>query len=190
MSASLYDGLLFLINIFFDLYLLVLMIRVLLAWANANYFDPITQFVVKLTDFIVKPVRRIIPNVRGIEVSTLVIILVLEIVKFLCISLLSTGMPSIIGLVLLSIADMFKLLIQCFFYGILLQAILSWVQPHSPVNFLLYQVTSPVMRPFQRVIPPIGGIDISPIAALIFLQFIIIVLINPLMAMAIGIAFG
>lgn len=190
MPSSLHEGSLFLINTLFDLYLLILMVRLLLARAGANYFDPTTQFVTKFTDFVVKPVRKIIPNYRKIEVSTFLIILILECVKFLAISLLTIGMPNIAGLILLSLVDIFKLGIQCMFYAILIQAIMSWVQPNSPVNYLLSQITAPVMRPIQRIVPPVGGFDISPIPAMIFLQFVIIVIVNPLMSIAVGVAFG
>ena len=166
------------------------MVRLVLVYVGANYFDPITQFVVRCTDFIVKPLRRYVRNFRGIEISTLIIIFALEIIKFLFIALLSFGIPNILGLFILGIGDALKLLIQTFFYAILLQAILSWVQPGSPVNRILMQYTSPIMRPIHRLVPPIGGLDISPIPAMILLQLMIIVIVNPIMAMGMGVAFA
>ncbi|TAK75475.1 MAG: YggT family protein [Gammaproteobacteria bacterium] len=181
---------LFLINTLFDLYLFVLVLRILLVYSGVNYFDPITQFVVKLTDFIVKPLRRLLPTVRGFELASIILVLVLQMIKFLLVSLLSMGMPGILGLLILAIGDSIKIVLLTFFYAILLQAILSWAQPYSPVTRTLYQVTSPIMRPFQRLIPLINGIDISPIPALIVLQLLIILLVNPIMSLGLGIAFG
>jgi len=189
MPDTIRTALLFLTTTLFDIYLFILVVRVLLAKTNANYFDPLTQFIVKLSDVIVKPIRRYIPNFKGFESATILLILLLELIKFFIISLLSFGLPNIFGLLIMSIGDSLKLLINTFFYAILLQAILSWVQPYSPMNRILYQITSPLMQPIQRIIPPISGFDISPIPALIGLQFLIIILINPLMTLGLSVAF-
>lgn len=190
MSDSIRTGLLFLINTLFNLYLFIFIVRIILVYIGANYYDPVTQFVVKLTDFLVKPLRRYLPNFRGFELSSIVIVIVLELIKFILISLLSFGFPNVIGLFMLVFCDILKLIIETFFYAILLQAVLSWFQSGSPIVYTLAQFTAPILRPFQRIIPPVSGIDISPIPALIALQLLIIVLINPLMATSMGVAFG
>lgn len=190
MSDSIRAALLFLINTLFDLYLFILMIRLILVFVGANYFDPITQFIVKCTDFIVKPLRRWIPNFRNLELATLILIFVLEIIKFLLIAGMSFGMPTILGLLILALSGSIRLILETFFYAILLQAIMSWIQPMTSINQLLYQFTSPIMRPLRRIIPLVGGIDISPIPALIGLQLLIIIFVNPLMALGLGIAFS
>jgi YggT family protein len=190
MSDTLLAAALFLINTLFDIYLFILVIRLILVWVGASYFDPITQFVVKMTDFIVKPLRKILPNVQRLELSTLLLILVVESLKFLCVSLLSAGVPAVTGLLLLAIGDALKLILQTFFYGILLQVVMSWVQPHSPTNYFLIQFTSPIMRPLHRIIPPIAGFDITPIPAMLLLQLLMIVLVNPIMAMGFSAAFS
>jgi YggT family protein len=180
MPDTVQNAFVFLINTFFTLYLYILMIRVLLVWAGANYFDPITQFVVKLTDFIIKPLRRFMPNVNRIETITILLILTIELIKFFFISMIMSIIPHIIGLFILSIADMLRILMDTLFYAILLQVILSWLQPYSPVNRILYQLTFPIMRPIQKFIPPIAGIDISPLFAIIALQFLNYILVQPL----------
>jgi YggT family protein len=167
----------FLINSLFDLYILVLIVRLILAFAKANYFNPVTQVIIKLTQPLVAPLRRFIPNYRGIEFSTLVLIILFEMLKFLLLSLLTIGMPTFIGLFIFAILDTLKFILKTFFYAILLQAILSWFQPgQSPAIQLLQQISAPILRPFQRMIPPINGIDISAIPALILLQVLIILL--------------
>lgn len=188
--SSLTQGLLFLINTLFDLFLFVLVIRLILAWSGAHYFDPITQFVVRITDFIIKPLRRYLPNIQRIETSTLIVIFVLELIKFAIIAFLSFGIPHVIGLMILALADMGKLFIQTFFYAILVQALMSWVQPNSPMNNVLYQITAPLMRPIQRVVPLIGGMDVSPIPAMILLQLLLIIFITPLMSLGLGLTFN
>ena len=190
MPAPLNTALLFLVNTLFDLYLLLLVIRLLLAFAGANYFNPIIQFIIKFTQPLVGPLRRMIPNRYGIEFSTLLIILVIEMVKFFLVGLLSIGMANILGLIVLAVADTLKLILNTYFFAILIQAILSWIQPYSPANQILAAMTTPIIRPLQRVIPPIGGFDITPIPALIILQLLIILVAGPLFALGTGIAFG
>lgn len=180
----------FLINTLFDLYLFILVIRLILCWVRADYFNPLSQFVIKLTQPIIVPLRRFIPTYSGIEFSTLIVIILLGMLKFLLISVMVFGLPNLIGICIMSLADALKLVLNVFFYAILLQAILSWVQPgYSPMARVLAQITTPIMRPFQRFIPPVGGFDISPIPALILLQLLIIILVNPLTLFGSEIAF-
>ncbi|HTM63171.1 MAG TPA: YggT family protein [Gammaproteobacteria bacterium] len=188
--SGIYDASLFLITTLFDLYLFVLAIRVLLAYSGANYYDPAIQFIVRLTDVAVKPLRRIIPNIQGIEISTLLLILALEFVKYFLITSIGSMPVSIIGIIIIAFADSLKLFLLTFFYSIIAQAILSWVQPMSPVIMLLYRINAPIMRPIQRLVPNVGGMDISPIPAIILLQLTIILIVNPLMALGLGASLG
>lgn len=191
MPSPINSALLFLVTTLFDLYLMLLVIRLLLAYVQVNYFNPIVQMIIKLTQPLVGPVKRVVPNYRRIEFATLLWILILEMIKFFIMGLITIGFPaSMLGLLLLSIADIFKLILNTYFYGILLAAILSWVQPHSPVSQILAQMLSPVMRPIRRWVPVVGGFDISPIPAMILLQLIIIVVANPLFSLGLQTTFG
>lgn len=182
---------LFLINTLFDLYIFVWILRVIFIWIHADYFNPVSQLVIKLTQPIAKPLRRVLPMISGVEWGSILMIVLLELCKFLLSGLITVGFPNLAGLILLSMADMLKATVNVFFYAILLQAILSWVHTgYSPIHQLLNQLTAPVLRPFQRVIPPVAGFDISPIPALITLQLLIILLVNPLQSTGIGMAFG
>jgi YggT family protein len=175
MTDTLHSVLLFLINTVFDLYLFVVTIRIILVWVKSSYFFPTTQVVLKLTDFFVKPLKKFLPNIGRVETASVVLLLVLEVIKFLFICLLSFGWPHITGLVLLVIGDAFKMFLETFFYAILIQVVISWMQPNSPIYFIIRQVTSPILQPLQRIIPLVGGMDITPIPALILLQLLIIV---------------
>jgi YggT family protein len=190
MSVTLRQALTFLVDTIFDIYAFILIIRLILAFVQADYYHPLTQFVVKASSFIIKPLRRFIPNWHDIEFSTLVVIFILECIKYAIIAFLLTPYHHIVGIPILAIANMLKLIINTFFYGILLQAILSWVQPQSPANQLLLQFNSPIMRPLQRIIPPIGGIDISAIPALIILQLLLVVVVQPMTFFGLGLTIG
>jgi YggT family protein len=177
MSDSLTRAGIFLISTAFNLYILILVLRLLLAFARANYFNPLTQFIIKVTQPLVAPLRRIIPNYRGIEFSTLVLIILFETIKIALLSTLYVGSPEIATVFLLAFLDTIKIILNTFFYAILLQALLSWFQPgYSPAGQVLQQITSPILTPVKRLLPPINGIDFSPIPAMILLQLLIIML--------------
>lgn len=189
MSDTLRGALIFLITTVFDLYLFVLTIRLILAWVNADYFHPATQFIVKCSNFLIVPLRKYIPNFKRLETVTLLCIIVISVIKFFLISLLSFGMPNILGLLVLALSDAIKLILETFFYAILLQAILSWLQPGSPIARVLDKFTSPIMYPLQRIIPTISGVDISAIPALIIIQLLLIVVVKQLIYIGWRIAF-
>lgn len=180
MPSNFFNALVFLIYTLFDFYLFVLVIRLVLVWVKAFYYDPFTQFIVKLTDPIIKPLRRLIPNIGPIETVTVIFILLVEMLKFFLLSYLEFGLPNPVGLLVLSIGDALKILLDSFFFAILFQAILSWVNPNTTINRVLYQYTRPIMQPMHRIIPPVGGIDISPIPALILIKLLIILFIQPI----------
>ncbi len=190
MSGTGLNALLFLISCVFDLYIFILIMRLILAWMGADYAQPIVQLVVKLTSFVIKPMRKILPDIRGIELSTIVLILIVEMIKFFLISLLSFGMPNPIGLIILAVADSIKLILELLFYAIIIHWIISLVQPNAPINQVLGKLTDPVLRPLKRILPPIAGFDWSWIPALIILQLLIIIVVNPLLAVGLGIAVG
>ncbi|MDR3478220.1 MAG: YggT family protein [Gammaproteobacteria bacterium] len=181
----------FLISTLFDLITFLFIARVVLVAIRADYYNPISQFVNKLTQSIVSPLRRFIPNYKNIELASVVIILVLAMLKFCLLGLILFGHANPIGLFVLASADFLKSILNLFFYAILLQAIMSWIQSgYSPVANLLNQITTPLMRPFQRIIPPIGGMDITPIPVMILLQLLLIVIVAPLFTVGQGLAFG
>jgi YggT family protein len=167
----------FLIKTLFDLYLLILMVRLILAYVHANYFNPITRMIVTVTQPLVAPLRRIIPNYRRIEFSTLLWIIIFELIKISLLFAITIGLPDFLTLIPIAFIETLKLLLQTFFYAILLQALMSWFQPsETPATQILRQLTSPILYPLQRIIPPVGGFDISPIPALLLLQLCLILL--------------
>lgn len=174
------NAFIFLIKSIFDLYLFVLLIRLLLAFEQVNYFHPATQFIVRLTQPIIGPIRRYLPNYRHIELSTLVVIFFIEFIKFFLLFFLSNITLSLPILLLFTLTSPLKFLLTILFYAIIIQIILSWVQTtqyqQPAMHHLLSAITAPILRPFQRMIPPIAGFDISPIPALILLQFLILLL--------------
>ncbi|MDF2867747.1 MAG: integral rane protein [Gammaproteobacteria bacterium] len=181
----------FLIGILFDFYLTVLLLRFLLQWIGANYYNPISQFTVKLTDPILKPLRKLIPNRAGIDIAILVTLLVMAVIKNgLLIWLQNQTLPYIVGLILLAIANLLALTCSIFFYTILIRVILSWITPagYNPALEIIQRITEPLLAPARRYIPPISGIDLSPLIVIILLEFINLFFIRYLIAWSEGLA--
>lgn len=176
----------FLIETIFGLYILIVMLRFLLQWARADFYNPVSQFIVKATQPALKPLRKIIPGIGGLDAAALVFMIILKLVELWLVTGLLGLSPQIGGLVILSIADLLGLLINVFIFSILIQVIISWVNPgmHNPVMGLLHSLTEPLLGPARRVIPPISGLDLSPIVVIIILQLTSMLAVSPLRGLA------
>lgn len=184
---------LFLLQSIFDLYIFIVMLRIILQWVGADYANPLFQLAARLTNPPLKPIRRLIPTLHGIDIAAIVLLLVLEIIKLtILIWLQIYAIPRIGGLGVLAFAELLNQLINIFFYAILGLAILSWFSPlaHNPVIDVLYRISEPLMRPIRRVLPPIAGFDLSPIPVLIILKLLAIVIVQPLVQIGVALALG
>jgi YggT family protein len=176
----------FLINTVFGLYILAVMLRFLLAAVRADFYNPISQFLVKVTNPPLRPLRRLLPAIGRLDTSSLVLMLVLQFLSLLLIAMLRGGGISIGALLLLAVAELIGLFLNVLLFSILIQVIISWVNPgtYNPAISLLYSVTEPVLGPCRRLIPPISGLDLSPLVALIAIQLAKMLLLPPFYALA------
>lgn len=175
------DPLIFIINTLFSLYILAVMLRLLLQWVRADFYNPVAQFLIKITQPPLRPLRRFLPPFGKIDTASLVLLLLLVMIKLAVISSLIYSVPSLLVLLLAGIGDLVGLVFDIFIIAILIQVVLSWVAPgsYSPATTLLYDLTEPVLRPARNLVPPMGGLDLSPLVALIALQ-VVSMLIEPL----------
>lgn len=163
----------FLIDTLFDLYLMVVLLRVWLQLARADFYNPFSQFIVKATQPIVGPMRRFIPGYGGLDIATILFAFVVASGKVLALSLVLnyTINPAVIlisGLFVL-VTAVFKIL----FWILVIRAILSWVSKgQNPVEAVMIQLTEPLLRPVRRIIPSLGGLDLSMLVVLLGLQFL------------------
>lgn len=164
----------FLIDTLFDIYIAILLIRFLLQYVGADFYNPISQFIVKATQKPVSIARRVIPGVRGIDLATLVLVLVFIFIKLTILYSIGGTQPSIAGIVIQGFYDLIQLFIDIFIFAIFVQAILSWINPdpYNPVSGVLRSLTAPILNPIRKLLPQMGGFDFSPIIALIGLMFI------------------
>jgi len=182
-SSYLTNPLEFLITTLFSLYILAVMLRFLLGAVRADFYNPVSQFLVRITNPVLAPMRKIIPSVGKYDTSALLLMLLLQIVSLVLMVLLRGSSVSIMALLLFAVAELVLLLINIFIFSILVQVVLSWINPgtYTPVGALLQSLTNPILAPIQRIIPPVAGIDLSPLFALIGLQ-VLKMLIHPLIS--------
>lgn len=162
----------FLINTVFDLYLMVVLLRLWLQFAKADFYNPFSQFVVKATHPIVGPLRRIIPSLGRLDTATLVLAIAISALKLFVLGLLAGGTYNAVGLLIGALLVVLKEAFSLIFWVLIIRAILSWVnQGYNPVAMVMEQLTEPFLAPIRKVIPPAGGFDWSILVAIIALQF-------------------
>jgi len=172
----------YLISTIFTLYLALVMLRFLLQLVRADFHNPLSQFVVKVTNPPLRILRRIIPGLGGIDLSSVVLMGALQVLMIWLIHLANAQAVTITGMLLMALAELISLMLNIFLVAIIVQVILSWVAPrgYNPVVSLIYSLTEPVLRPARRLLPPISGIDFSPLVAFLAMNLIKILLIAPI----------
>jgi len=168
------DALIFIIQTLGSLYLLIVLMRFILQLVRANFYNPLCQFVVKATQPLLKPLRRVIPSLFGLDMSSLVLALLLQILLFVVVLTLNGYQAFTVLLLPWALIGIFSVFLKILFWSMIISVMLSWVAPgsRSPGAELVYQITEPVLAPFRRLIPNLGGLDISPIFAFIAIQLV------------------
>jgi YggT family protein len=181
-SSYLTNPAVFLVQVVFGLYVLVVMLRFLLQLLRADFYNPVSQLVVKLTTPVLRPLRRVIPGAWGLDLSSLLVAWVLTAVELaLMAGLLDLDFHPLAPLAW-AIAELVALVLNIFLFAIVLQAILSWVSTgrYSPAGALLENLTAPLLRPLRRLIPPVSALDLTPMAAAIGLVLLKMLVLPPL----------
>jgi len=180
------NGLDFLLHTLLGLFVLTVMLRFYMQLTNAPFRNPFSQAVVSITNFAVIPIRRIIPSWGKIDLSTLILAFLIQfLLEFASLwihdfpIMVADGSAwlALLGLAFIGIA---KLSVYIFLYATIAQAILSWVNPHTPIGPVLDALTRPILMPIRRIVPMSGGMDFSPLVAFIVAQLLLIMLITPL----------
>jgi len=173
------NALIFIAQVAFGLLTLTLLLRFYLQWVRAPYRNPLADFVNALTDFMVKPARRVIPGLWGLDLPTLLLAWLMQLLELLVVMQVrgfrfgaEVGLAAI-GIGALAAIGIIKMLIYIVLVATLLQAVLSWINPGSPIAPLLDAMTRPFLRIFRRRIPPIGNVDLSPLFLLVACQLLL-----------------
>jgi YggT family protein len=181
MSSLTQVGLL-IINTLVGLYLLLVVMRFLLQLVRADFYNPISQFIVKATNLPLIPLRKVIPGIGGLDVASIVLALLVQAVAIVLILLLNGIQPPPLQVVMWSAIGILSLLLKVYFWGLLITVIASWVAPNSynPVLILINQILEPAMKPIRKIMPDLSGIDISPIIMFLLIQVLEILLVKGL----------
>lgn len=168
-----------LIQTFFNLYILALLLRLLLQMARGDFYNPISQLLVKITQPVLKPVRGFLPSIGSIDTASIVVILLLQIIATtLLVTIQGYPIPNSISLLIWGALGAVGMVINIYFIAILASIILSWIAPgsYNPTILLLHQLTEPVMKPFRKILPAMGGLDLSPIFVFVTINVLQIIL--------------
>ena len=170
----------FLVDTLFSLYISVVVIRFLLALARANFYNQVSQFIVKVTNPVIVPMRRVIPAIGKLDTAAVVLALLLIIAKTFLILSMKGAAISIVPLLLYAIVELIRTVIWIYIIALLIQAVLSWVgnsnTSANPLAGILYSLTNPILNPIRRVVPDIGMVDISPLVAILGLNILLIII--------------
>ncbi|MGJ0515940.1 MAG: YggT family protein [Methylomicrobium sp.] len=185
-SSYLTDPLVLIIEALSSLYILAVLMRFLLQWSGADFYNPISQFLVKATQPPLRLLRRYIPPIGKIDTSSLILMLSLQMLANFLIGLLQGATLGIGALTVIAIMELINLLFNVFIFSIIARALLSWLNPgrFDAASSILYSLTEPLLNIFRRIIPDLGGIDLSPLAALLFLQVARMIILPPLNQLA------
>lgn len=181
-SGYLVQPAVFLVDTIFGLYLFALMLRFLFQWFNADYYNPITQVIVKITQPPVRTLRRFIPPLGRIDSATLLLMLVLQMLASYIVLTLQGIDLNALALAVFATSQLVDLMLNVLLFAVIIAALLSWVRVsrYNPAVSLLYSFTSPMLKWARKLLPPMGGLDLSPLIPIIGIQLVKMLLLPPL----------
>ena len=171
-------AIIYLISTLIGLMVVAILMRLLLQWVRADFYNPLCQLLVKVTNPLIVPARRIIPSIGKLDTASVVVILVLELIEIFSIDQLRGVDSSPELLILFVFKKLIFTLLMTYFVLIIARVIVSWIaqQSRHPIIPLIYQLTDPVLKPISKLVPPISGFDLAPLVALIALRFLLLLL--------------
>ncbi len=172
----------YLIDTVFSLYLLFIMLRFLLQLARANFYNALSQFLVKVTNPLLIPLRRIVPGMFGIDMASVVLLFAVQLVALFLTHMAAGVATHFPGILIMAVGQLIALALNCYLISIIAQVILSWVGPggNHPISELLYSLNEPLLRPARRIVPVMVGMDFSPIVVMVLIQLAKILVVAPI----------
>lgn len=177
----------YLIDVLLGLLLLIVVLRFMLQGVRADFRNPIGQFIIRFTNPLLVPLRQIIPGRGTFDIACAILAFIIAFIKIWIITAISGFSFAISGLVLYTLADLLKLVVYVFMGAVIIRIIASWIAPqgsYNPLMAAVYALSEPVMAPARKLIPPLGGLDLSPIAVFIFLNLTIMLVVQPIVDLA------
>ena len=183
MGSYLSDAGLFLIDSILGIYIILVLLRFLLQLTQADFYHPISQFLVRITNPPLLRLRRFVPGLWGIDLSALLLLFVMEFIRITLTMMLMGHVPRFGGVIVLSIGELTKLAIHVVIFSIFIHALLTWFSSglHHPVRTLLHSFTDPILRPARRLVPATSGMDLSPLIVFVVMMLVLKLLIQPIL---------
>ncbi|GAB1103858.1 MAG: YggT family protein [Shewanella algae] len=171
------DASIYLITVVFDLYFMVVILRIWLQLVRADFYNPFSQFIVKATHPIVAPMRRILPSIGSLDTASVVLALLVVVAKILLLTLMAGEDFNLVATLIFALVSLFKKAGVLLFWILIIRAILSWVsQGRNPIEYVMMQLTEPLLAPIRRFLPPMGGLDLSLLVLMVLMNFVNILL--------------
>jgi YggT family protein len=172
----------FLINALFGLYIFAVLLRFLFQLVRADFYNPLCQAIVTVTNPPLRPMRRYIPALGGLDTASIVLLFALQALNTLLVTLVLGMSPAVAGLLLVALAELLSKTLWIFIGAIIIEVVTSWVAPgaYNPLTSIVQALTDPLLRPVRRTLPPLGSLDLSPLLALLALQLAQILVVAPL----------
>ncbi len=181
------------IHLVFDAYIVILLLRFMLQKLHASWYNPLSQFIIQLTEKPLKPFRKIIPGAKGFDFSILCFAFILQFIEIILLWVLQFHVvPNMLGTIVMTVSEILSKFIYIYIYAIIINAIASWIpqmQTH-PMAHIIYLIVDPILSYIRRVIPLIAGIDISPMIAILGLTLVNILFVGSLLALSTKIILG
>lgn len=173
----------FLVDTVIGLYILIVLLRFLFQCVRADFYNPISQFIVTATNPPVVFIRRFIPGLWGIDLASIVFLLILAVLKVYLVAFMGGLTPKFAGALVFAIGELLQTTVYVFMVAVVIRVVMSWIGPRSyhPVMGLLHSLTEPVMGPARRLLPPFGGLDLSPIVVFIVLGLVLRLIVQPVL---------
>lgn len=190
MGTAVQQTLMFLVQFIFGLYSFVVVLRIWLRAIHADYNHPFVTSIARTTTPVVRQLQKYIPDIKGLETASVVLLLLLVLVKLLLISFIAGHIPAIAGLFVWAVASMIEVFLDTIFYLMIMMAILSWIPNAQPsLHLLLAQASEPILQPVRKIVPLLGGMDLSPVVVLLAIQVIEMLMVQPVIRAGISAAF-
>ncbi len=177
------QAMIFLVGTAFSAYILLVLLRFLFQITRTDFYNALAQFLVRATNPMVLPLRRILPGIAGIDWGSVVALLVLAVAKVYLTLWIAGLIPPVGAAIVLAVGQLLQLTVYVFLVAVFIRAALSWINPYGyhPMNDLLVSLTEPLMAPARRLIPAFSGLDLSPVAVVIVLELVLILVVQPIL---------
>jgi YggT family protein len=173
----------FLVQTFFEIYIFFILLRVIFHWVNIRPTNPILVTISRITHPPLRPIYQLLPRINGVDLAAILLLLVFTMLKNTALFWLQTGfIPPLQGLAVLAFTEILKQFIDIFFYTLIILSLISWFNPLTlaPIIEIIVKISEPLLRPVRALLPPLSGLDFSPLFVMIILKLMVILVVTPL----------